>query len=91
MDFFTVWWFDLIFGFALLSQIGACVAKRFRLNAVFEGFVAVLSVILELALLVSLLFLGGTLTDVLITLMACALVACVAALFSIKRETEPDQ
>ena len=75
MKFFTVWWFDLILVLALIAQIGAAACDRLGLGSIPRSICAALTVLLELGLVVSLLFIGGTLTDVLIVLMICTLVS----------------
>lgn len=80
MKFFAVWWFDLLLAITLLAQIGVSFADRRGLGGVLRGAFAVLTVLLELGLVISLLFIGGALTDVLIVLMICTLVSAAAAM-----------
>ena len=75
MKFFIVWWFDLILVLAMLAQLGACLSDRLGLGNIPRSVCAALTVLLELGLVVSLLFIGGTLTDVLIVLMLCTLIS----------------
>ena len=80
MKFFTVWWFDLILVLAMLAQLGACLSDRLGLGSIPRSVCAALTVLLELGLIVSLLFIGGTLTDVLIVLMLCTLISAGATM-----------
>ncbi len=80
MEFFTVWWFDLVLVLALVAQVGACVSDYLGLGSIPRGVCAALTVLLELGLVISLLFIGGTLTDLLIVLMICTLVSAGATM-----------
>ena len=72
MDFFSVWWYDLLLVLAVLPQI-----LRFFLCGTGQGFgwLTFVSVLLQLASIVALPFIGCELTDALIVLMLYAAVS----------------
>jgi hypothetical protein len=70
MDFFSVWWYDLVLALAVLPQV-----VRFFSFASRFVFLSVISVAMQLVSIVLLPFIGGELTDVLLVLMLFAAVS----------------
>ena len=80
MEFFTVWWFDILLAMAILPQLALTVLSLMGEGA--GGVRAVLSVIgtvFSIASVLGLLFIEGELTDVLIVLMMIASVTSLGA------------
>lgn len=70
MDFFTVWWYDLLLALAILPQV-----LHFFLSDARLEFLPWLSVVFQLASIVALPFIGCELEGVLVVLMIFAAVS----------------
>lgn len=70
MDFFTVWWYDLLLLLSIAPQI-----IRFFLSDARYAFLSWISVALELVSIVALAFIGCELMGVLVVLMLFAAVS----------------
>ena len=78
MEFFTVWWYDLLLLLALGAETATFLLDR-RGAVPVRNLCVGLTVLLELALVLCMLVVGGNLTDLLIVLMLCALGAAALA------------
>lgn len=89
MEFFTVWWYDLLLGLALAAEGAVFVLDRLSLSVARAAAVSA-AVLLELSLVLGMLVLGGSLTDLLIVLMICALAAAGLAYLGMRRTRRAD-
>ena len=70
MDFFGVWWYDLLMLLAILPQV----IRFFIPTRLASEILSLVSIVLQLGAIVALPFIGCELTDVLIVLMIFATV-----------------
>lgn len=76
MNFLSVPWFDCLLGAVLILQV---LLTIFREEETLHLVLTVYSVAVQIGLIVALLLIEGTLRDVLIVLMFCALVSSLGA------------
>ena len=86
MDFFSVWWYDLLLVLSIAPQI-----VRLFLGGKHDGLFSVVSVAFQLVSIVALAFIGCELTDVLVVLMLFAAVCSGLSFLETRLDRSKDE